>query len=147
MNKNKNQRKISKGNFFMAVFVTVMILLSFGISIMSYQKLDMRTYENQVRLLTAEHNLQLEKGIYEKWDYPYMVFDLSGKVLYADDTVSAKKGDFINVQEELGMDASFGKSKQGIMKKGFVLQNNEEVNGFVVYYIPQKVLIDRKSVV
>ena len=97
---NKNQRKISKGNFFMAVFVTVMILLSFGISIMSYQKLDMRTYENQVRLLTAENNLQLEKGIYEKWDYPYMVFDLSGKVLYADDSVSAKKGDFINVQEE-----------------------------------------------
>lgn len=140
---NKNQRKISKGNFFMAVFVTVMILLSFGISIMSYQKLDMRTYENQVRLLTAENNLQLEKGIYEKWDYPYMVFDLSGKVLYSDNTVSAKKGDFINVQEELGMDASFGKSKQGIMKKGFVLQNNEEVNGFVVYYIPQKILLGR----
>ena len=89
---------------------------------MRFQSIDIRTYENQVRLLTAEHNVKLEQGEYEPWKYAYLVCDLEGIVLYADSEFSKNAGDKVNVQEELSMDESFGKSVDGLVKKSFVLK-------------------------
>ena len=136
----KRQKKIRKGNQIMTVLATVIILLSAGISVVRYGKIDIREYENQVRILTSEHHVQVEQGIYEPWEYPYLVCDLAGVVLYADEAFQKQEGDRVNVQETLGMDESFGKSNQGMIKKSFVLEQDDKVNGFVVYLIPEDAL-------
>lgn len=136
----KMQKKIRQGNWIMAVVATVMILLSFGISFVQYKTIDIRNYENQIRLLISDHKVNVEQGIYAQWDYPYFVFDLTGKVIYADTASQKTVGEYVNIQEELEMDESFGKTTQGVVKKSFVLENAGEVVGFIVYFIPEKVL-------
>ena len=136
----KGQKKIRQGNWIMTVLATVIILLSVSISVVQYKKIDIREYENQVRILTSEHQLQVERGEYGLWEYPYLVCNLSGVVLYADELFQKEAGDKVNVQEELGMDESFGKNYQGMVKKSFVLEQDGKVNGFVIYYIPEEAL-------
>lgn len=136
--KKTRQHKIKMWNQITAVFATVVILLSVGWSFLRFQSIDIRTYENQVRLLTAEHNVKLEQGEYEPWKYAYLVCDLEGIVLYANSEFSKNAGDKVNVQEELSMDESFGKSVDGLVKKSFVLKKAGRVNGFVVYLIPEE---------
>ena len=138
--KEKRKEKIRMGNRITTVFAAVVILLSAGWSLVRFQKVDIRTYENQVRLLVAEHNVKVEQGEYESWKYPYLVCDLEGIVLYSDTEFARKAGDRVNVQEELSMDESFGKSMDGLVKKSFVLKKEGKVNGFVVYLIPEEVL-------
>ena len=53
----KRQKKIRKGNQIMTVLATVIILLSAGISVVRYGKIDIREYENQVRIMTSEHHV------------------------------------------------------------------------------------------
>lgn len=136
----KRQKKIRKGNQIMTVLATVIILLSASISVVRYGKIDIREYENQVRIMTSEHHVQVEQGNYEPWEYPYLVCDLAGVVLYADEAFQKQEGDRVNVQETLGMDESFGKNNQGMIKKSFVLEQDDKVNGFVVYLIPEDAL-------
>lgn len=124
----KRQKKIRKGNQIMTVLATVIILLSAGISVVRYGKIDIREYENQVRIMTSEHHVQVEQGNYEPWEYPYLVCDLAGVVLYADEAFQKQEGDRVNVQETLGMDESFGKNNQGMIKKSFVLEQDDKVN-------------------
>lgn len=146
MEKRKN--KIRQGNRIMTVIAAVIILLSASFCMMRYGKIDIRNYENQVRVLTSQHHMLVEQGEYEPWEYPYLVFDLAGQVLYADEEFHVAVGDKVNAQEELGMDESFGKSSKGMVKKSFVLEKDGEVNGFVVYLIPREALMgadyDRK---
>lgn len=125
----------------MTVLATVIILLSASISVVRYRNIDVREYENQVRILTSEHQVQVEQGEYGPWEYPYLVCDLAGVVLYADELFQKEAGDKVNVQEELGMDESFGKNYQGMVKKSFVLEQDGKVNGFVIYFIPEEVLM------
>ncbi len=138
MNTEKKQKKIRQGNRITTVLAAVVILLSVFFSVMRFQKMDIRTYDNEVRVLTAEHNEALARGNYEPWKYPYLVCDLEGIVLYADSAFMVKAGDMVNVQEQLGIDESFGKSNDGMVKKSFVLKEAGIVNGFVVYLIPEE---------
>lgn len=137
----KSKKKIRRMNIIMTVLATVIILLSAGISVVCYQRIDIREYENQVRVLTSAHRERVEQGTYGSWEYPYLVCDLSGVVLYADELFQKKAGDKVNVQEELGMDESFGKNYAGMVKKSFVLKKDGVVNGFVIYYIPEEALM------
>lgn len=137
----KSKKKIRRMNIIMTVLATVIILLSAGISVVRYQRIDIREYENQVRVLTSTHRDRVEQGTYGSWEYPYLVCDLSGVVLYADELFQKKAGDKVNVQEELGMDESFGKNYAGMVKKSFVLKKDGVVNGFVIYYIPEEALM------
>lgn len=140
MSIEKRKKKIRQWNQITAVFATVVILLSACISVTRFQKIDIRTYENEVRVLVAEHAAEVEKGNYEAWKYPYLVCDLTGRVLYADTAFAVKCGDIVNVQEELGMDKSFAISNDGMVKKSFVLKSNGSVNGFAIYLIPKEAI-------
>lgn len=135
------QKKIRQGNRIMTVLATVIILLSASISVLCYGKIDIRRYENQIRILTAEHHAKVEQGEYGSWEYPYLVFDLEGLVLYADAEFHAEVGDKVNVQEEISMDESFGKSSKGTVKKSMVLKKDGKVNGFVVYLFPEEAVM------
>lgn len=64
----KRQQKIRQGNQIMTVLATVIILLSASISAVRYGKIDIRAYENQIRILTSEHHVQVELGEYEPWE-------------------------------------------------------------------------------
>lgn len=141
MNTEKRQRKIRRGNQVTTVIVTVVILLSICWSMLRFQKVDIRIYENEIRMLTAQHSDSIEQEDYESWKYPYLVLDLEGEVRYADAIFGVNIGDKVNVQEVLGMDESFGKNNNGWIKQSFVLKEEDTVNGFVVYLIPEEEMI------
>lgn len=138
MSMEKKQKKIRCRNRVTTVVATVVILLSVCWSVMRFREVDVRTYENEIRVLTAQHNVELEQGNYGRWKYPYLVCDLEGSVRYADIAFGVRDGDVVNIQETLGMDQSFGKNNDGMIKQSFVLKEADKVNGFVVYLIPKE---------
>lgn len=138
MSKEIKQKKIRRRNLITTVMATVVILLSVCWSVQRFGKVDIRTYENEIRVLTAQHNAELEQGNYGLWKYPYLVCDLEGMVHYTDEVFCVEIGDVVNIQETLGLDQSFGKSNNGYIKQSFVLKAADKVNGFVVYLIPEK---------
>ena len=60
----KGKKKIRQGNQIMTVLATVIILLSAGISVIRYGKIDIREYENQVRNLRNELREKYPLGNY-----------------------------------------------------------------------------------
>lgn len=136
----KSNRKIRLGNQITAVLATVVILLSIFWSVVLFGRMDFRVYENKIRILAEEQNKEIEQGVYEQWEYPYLVCDLTGLVLYVDEEFQQQEGDRVNVQEILRMDESFGKNYPDLIRKTFARIEEGEVMGFIVYLIPEDVL-------
>lgn len=124
-------------NIITAAIIVVVLLVSVTISYFTYMSLDFSSYDNEIRLLVAEQKNKIEDGVYEKNDYPYIIFDLKGTVLYADTPFTYKSGDIVNVQEMLQFDKSFAREFRNQVKESFVLQKNGETFGFAVFLIPE----------
>lgn len=138
MFRRQGTRKTKYGNLITAVAATVVILLSAFISITNCSNIDVRTYDNNIRLDTAHWNEDVSNGIYKTRKYPYLVCDLNGKVLYADKLFQNVKGDNVNVSEIIQMDQSFAKKYPGYFKEVFVLDHEGVANMFAIYLIPQE---------
>ena len=127
-----NNRKVKIGNQIATVLATVVILLSIFWSAVLYRRMDFRVYENEIRVLAEEQNKEIEQGVYEQWEYPYLVCNLTGLVLYADEEFQKQEGEWVNVQEILRMDESFGKNYQlrGRALGVYLLQADKPAEGF-----------------
>lgn len=107
--------------------------------------MDFNQYDNAIRLMVQEQKNSIEKGKYSKDKYPYIVFDLKGKVIYSDSHFNIDVGDKINVQEMLQFDKSFAARYKNYRKESFVLQKNGITNGFVVFLIPKSEVLQNTS--
>lgn len=132
--------KISKGNSITAAAMVVVLFASICISIIMFFRLDFNLYDNEIRILLSEQKNVIEKGIYEKGEYPYVVVDLSGKVIYSDALFKFLPGDKVNVQEMLQFDKSFAASYEDKMKESFVLQKNGTTWGFATFLVPKDIV-------
>lgn len=142
MKKNKTSnfhraQKNTYGNLITAVVATVVILISAFISIWNCSNIDVKSYDNTARLFTSQWNDDVSSGIYKEHKYPYMVFDLSGNVLYADELFESEQGEKVNVSEAIQMDQGFAKKYPGYSKEVFVLEKEGVASQFVVYLIPK----------
>jgi signal transduction histidine kinase len=117
--------------------IAAVLFVSFIVSYVLFQTLDFHEYDNEDRLNVQPQKHSIEQGIYEQGPYPYIVFDLSGRVLYADEDFDIETGEEINVQEMLQFDKSFATKYKDTVKKSFVLQNNGTTEGFIVFLIPK----------
>ncbi len=131
------KHKIRKKNIVTAVLTTVVILISFGISVYLLLQADFSTKQNGVRLRVEEQRTQIQEDHYETGQYPYLVFDLDGVVLYADPEFQLKEGTTVNPQEMLQVDESFYHNYADMEKQVFVLNKGQRVNGFAVFLIPR----------
>lgn len=120
-----------------AAVIAAVLFVSLLISYEIYQSRDFNQYDNNIRLLVEEQKSKIEDRNYTKDKYPYLVFNLAGKVIYSQMPQLAKVGDNINVQEMLQYDKSFAVNYKNISKQSFVLQNNGVTYGFVVFFIPK----------
>lgn len=124
-------------NYFTAAVIAAVLFMSAAISFHIYKRTDFNQYDNSARLLIQKQKNDIEQGIYHKGDYPYIVFDLSGKVIYADQKFHEATGNTINVQEELQYDKSFSQEYRDSVKESFVLQKNGATDRFVVFLMPK----------
>lgn len=131
------KNKLSIINIITAAIIVVVLLVSVSISYFTYMSLDFTSYDNEIRLLVAEQRNKIENGIYEKGNYPYIVFNLKGSVLYAEPPFIYKAGESVNVQEMLQFDKSFAHEFRNHVKESFVLQKSGETFGFAVFLIPE----------
>lgn len=131
------KRRLHKINIITATSIVAVLFLSLLISYVIYSSLDFNTYDNGIRLSVQNQKDSINSGIYNKGTYPYIVFDLSGKVLYADPIFNKKTNDEIHVQEMLQYDKSFAKEHNNFSKESFILEQNGITNGFVVFLIPK----------
>jgi signal transduction histidine kinase len=129
-----------KLNIITAAMIAAVLCMSLAISYIIFKSLDFNQYDNSVRLLVEDQKNQIEKEIYNRGDYPYIVFDLTGKVVYSDSKFQSKVGDIINVQEMLQYDKSFASQYKNYRKESFVLQKAGEVDRFVVFLVPESEL-------
>ncbi|BCN31778.1 sensor histidine kinase [Anaeromicropila herbilytica] len=132
---------INKINLITTTFIVVVLILSMILSVNRYLNTDDRLYDNQIRMLVAEQRNDIEKGIYHKGKYTYMVLGLEGKVKYNNSNINYKKDDIVNVQEMIQTDQSFNKEQKNVLKESFILQKDGKTDGFVVFYIPKDDII------
>ncbi|MDP4144098.1 MAG: HAMP domain-containing sensor histidine kinase [Bacillota bacterium] len=133
--------RLYKINIITAAVIVVVLFLSIIVSINRFLSADFSVYDNDIRMLVANQRNEIETRIYNKGEYPYIVFGLDGKVLYADRAFEYKQGDFVNVQEMLQSDRSFKFHNTGKIKESFILQQQGKTNGFVVFLIPEKEIV------
>jgi signal transduction histidine kinase len=129
--------KLYQMNILTAVMITAVLFASLFLSIHTYLSCDFNQYDNEIRLSVAEQKNLIEDGIYKSGFYPYIVFDLSGKVLYSEPSFDEKPGDIVNVQEMLQFDKSYAAENPDTIKESFVLQNDGITTGFVVFSVPK----------
>ena len=138
--------KILKLNIITAAIIVVVLFISISYTIFNFLNTDFNTvYDNDIRVLVSSMRNEIEKGIYSKEKYDYIVAGLDGKVLYNNSFYEAKKGDFINLQEMIQTDKSFNKNYKGMLKRTFILRKNGSASGFAVFFIPQKEVLKYTS--
>ncbi len=131
------KNKLHKLNIITAAIITAVLFISIMISVVIYMSSDFNQYDNTVRLLVKQQMDRLEDGVYNEGEYPYLVIDLSGKVLYADTEFKLLKGNQIDVQEILQYDKSFALKYKDSRKECFVLRKNGAVDRFAVFLVPK----------
>lgn len=133
-------------NVLTAILVAGILLASSAISCLTFLSLDFRQYDNTVRLLISEQLGEIQKGIYQSGKYPYIVFDLSGRVLYAEAPFPYKTGEILFVQEALQYDKSFAGEYKDTVKESFVLQTNQTADRFAVFLVPEDLVYKNRSI-
>jgi signal transduction histidine kinase len=128
-----------------AAVIAAVLFVSFAMSILLFQMTDFNQYANKTRLLVQGQKNEIERNIYNKGDYPYIVVDLTGKVLYADAEFNIKEGASVNVQEILQYDKSFAVRHKGKIKESFILQKDGVTDGFVVFLLPKEEAVSDKN--
>lgn len=136
----KNYR-LFRINIITAVVIAAVLIISTTITLSLYLSSDFNHYDNEVRLVVSEQKYQIEQGIYKSGNYPFMVFDLNGMVLYSEAPFKNQVNDIVNVQEMLQYDKSFALEENALLKECFILQKNGAVSGFVVFLIPNEIVI------
>lgn len=139
----KNKLRIL--NNITAVVIAAVLFASFLSSFLIFRTLDFNQYINTSRLLVSSQRSEIEKGIYKEGEYPYLVFDLSGKVLYSDQEFKQKIGDTVNTQEMLQYDKSFAQNYKNSIKESFLLQKDGVTNGFAVFLIPKSKAVNNSK--
>jgi signal transduction histidine kinase len=135
------KKKLQHLNILTAAFIVAVLFASLFISFFIFTSLDFNQYDNTIRLSVQEQKQSVENGIYTKGKYPYLVFDLAGKILYSDPEFNLNVGEDVNVQEMLQYDKSFAYLNKNSRKESFILQKDGVTNGFVVFLIPETEVI------
>ncbi len=128
--------RLLKYNILTAALIVVVLFVSFCFSLFSYSRLDFNLYDNDLRILLAGQKNDAERGIYGKGDFPCIVFDLEGKVLYSEEAFPYRIGEVLNIQEMLQFDKSFAAGNASDIKESFVLQQDGKTTGFAVFLVP-----------
>lgn len=131
------KKRLHRLNILTAALMAAVLVVSFSLSYLIYLSLDFNQYDNSIRLSVQEQKNSIEKGNYVKGRYPFLVFDLAGKVLYSDPEFHIKIGEVINVQEMLQYDKSFALEYKNSSKESFILEKDGITNGFVVFLVPK----------
>lgn len=125
--------------------IVLILAVTLFASVNQYIRIDSVYPINDIRAEINDMRYEIEQGSYPPSDYAYLVFDLSGKVLYADDAWKISTGDTVVVEEMLQQDKSFLRAYEGYLKTSFVLRGKDNAcNGFAVYLIPEKVINKQK---
>lgn len=135
---NKKNKKIARTNIILVSGIIFVLMLSFLLSWIIYINTDFNMYDNEIRVLLSHQNTNLEQGKYDEYKYPYMIIDLSGKVIFSDEEFNYSVGDVVNVQEAIKTDKYFAYSHKGYIKESFALYKENSVNSFAIYLIPKK---------
>lgn len=128
--------KIKRWNQITSIMIILILATGFLVSLYNYKHLDFTVYINNARIMLEKEREKIEQGIYPESEFPYIVFDTSGKVLFSTVDFKQEKGDTVVVDEMLQMDRSFAKQYPGYQKCSLVLNNNGICVGFVVYLLP-----------
>lgn len=128
--------KIKRWNQITSIMIILILAGGFLVSLYNYKHLDFTIYINNARIMLEKEREKIEQGIYPESEFPYIVFDTSGKVLFSTAEFKQKKDDTVVVDEMLQMDRSFAKQYPGYQKCSLVLNNNSICVGFVVYLLP-----------
>ncbi len=134
-------RTIWKSNIITAALIVAVLFVSVFISVGLFLSMDFRVYDNEIRIRVSEQLNKIEKDVYEKGEYPYIVLDLDGKVLYSEPPFENKTGDIVNTQEMLQFDRSFSHSYKNTVKESFILRKSGKTSGFAIFLIPENEII------
>lgn len=135
-------KHLQNKNKVMAAVWTVVTFLCLFFGIRHVMKMSFTIPDNNIRVLLNVHKEQVQKGVYETFQYPYLVFSVDGRVLHREAAFTEVTKDTVKVQEMLTVDESFRKEHPGMTKEFFALEKDKTVTGFVTYLIPETIITD-----
>lgn len=131
-------KRIHTKTIFVISIVLILLFGTCGISFYQASRMEFTSTTNQVRLEVNPHVQEVKDGIYEPFQYPYIVARIDGMVEYNDSKVDAILGQKINLQELIQLDESFQKIYPETKKEVFLLESDGQVTEFLVYFIPER---------
>lgn len=98
-------------------------------------------FQNRARVILNDSIKYIRNGDYDDKNikYHYVLFDLSGKVIYSSVEDNFKKGEIYNLNEELEFDKSYYNSKTKELKYSFIIKDeNDKADSFALFLVPRK---------
>lgn len=130
----------NKNLFKRAVLITSFICISIILSVIISSRIFIQRrdeyYLNRVRILVSSQMNMIDKGIYTKGNYPFIIFDLEGRVIYSDKEEEYKIGNTYNLSEVLEFDKSYYNGDSKNIKHSFIIKENNKAKGFALFIIP-----------
>lgn len=130
-----NKKRIMLKSAVVAMFLITVIIVSLILSCYYFVNEREEYFFNRARFLVSRQMNKINKGIYEKGRYNYVVFDIRGNVLYSDDK-KYDNGKSYDLSEVLQFDKSYYNDDKQRIKHSFIIKNNDEVSGFALFFIP-----------
>lgn len=117
--------------------MVAVIVVGILAGIKNYCEIDDQIYDNELRLKLSDSVLEIEQGKYETLEYPYLVTDLSGKVLYASKELNVNKGEWVSTNEILQNNKEFIFTSEENYKIAFALTQAGKNNGYAAFFVPK----------
>ncbi len=131
------------------IYFSVFVILTAGIFLGMSRMKECRDregiYYNRARELTADEVKLLEQGMNFgswrgiKWEFPVVVVDLEGKVLFSIKE-EYRPGEVVNINEIIQQDQSFFQKEKHTVKIAFSLKEEKKVWGFAVFWLDKSFL-------
>lgn len=139
------KNRIFKQQIGVHFFIVFILILGALVAMIRYSNNKEEFIYNQARILVASQVKELEGKRYNIGEFPYTVFDLTGKVIYTSDKDEYKQGEFINLKEILQFDKSFYEGHKEEVKVSFVLCTGGKVDNFALFTIPRERILKRSE--
>ena len=117
----------------------MLLLTGMILTIRRIGRIELNSSVNAIRVQLNSHVNQVSEGSYEPCEYPYLVVNCEGKLLYHTPSLEYEFTEPFNVQELIQTDISFHRKYPSMKKEVFLIQSRKQVTGFVVYLIPESI--------
>ena len=135
--RERDRQKIRRMSLLFLGIITVLLVIPYLRMLYEISQIEFEDSRNELRYELNPHQQEILRGNYTTCSYSYAVLSKDCRILYNNTTLPYKTGDYVSIQEFMEEDEWFHKENPAMRKEAFVLENQKEYQGAVIYCIPK----------